>query len=221
MEKMADPNYSKDSRLEEARRRSERPSENDALDRELDTALAKYVAVEPRAGLEERVLANFRAQGEHAPAQVWGRWQALGVAAAVLVVAALSLIGRPAMWRPGKPAPDIKSHQPAAAAPGDKQPGTRVATNDLGSLVRRAGPAAATRPARHGVRPPQVLDANGPRLDHFPSPRPLSDEEKLLVLYVRDFPRDAVMIAQAQAESEKEMEQLSGRGSLSANQNQQ
>ena len=220
MEKMADPNYSKDSRLEEARRRSERLSENDALDRELDAALAKYVAVEPRAGLEERVLANFRAQREHAPARVWGRWQALGLAAAVLVVAALSLIGRPAMWRPGKPAPDIKSHQPAAAR-GDQQPGTAVATNHLGSPVRSAEPAVATRPARHGVRPAQVIDANGPRLDHFPSPRPLSDEEKLLVLYVRDFPRDAVMIAQAQAESEKEMEQLSGRGSLSANQNQQ
>jgi hypothetical protein len=201
---------------------SERVSENDALDRELDAALAKYVAVEPRAGLEERVLANFRAEREHAAARVWWRWQALAVAAAVLVVAAVSPIGRPAMWRPGKPAPDVKSYQPAAAAQGDKQPGTRVATNDLGSPVRRAGPAVASRPARHGVRPPQVIDdANGPRLDHFPSPRPLSDEEKLLVLYVRDFPRDAVMIAQAQAESEKEMEQLSGRGSLSANQNQQ
>jgi hypothetical protein len=200
---------------------SERVSENDALDRELDAALAKYVAVEPRAGLEKRVLANFRAQREHAAARVWWRWQALAVAAAVLVVAAVSLIGRPAMWRPGKPAPDIKSHQPAAAAQGDTQPGTRVATNDGGSPVRPAGPAVATRPARHGVHPPQAIDANGPRLDHFPSPRPLSDEEKLLVLYVRDFPRDAVMIAQAQAESEKEMEQLSGRGPFGANQNQQ
>src|ERR1700677_648838 len=137
MEKMADPNHSKDSRLEEAWRMSERLSENDALDREIGAALAKYAAIEPRAGLEERVLANFRAQREHTAAQVWGLWQTLGVAAAVLVVAALSLIGRPAMWRPGKLAPDIKSHQPAAAAQGDKQTGTPVATSDLGSPIRR------------------------------------------------------------------------------------
>jgi hypothetical protein len=79
-------------------------------------------------------------------------------------------------------------------------------------------PAVATKRVRHGVRPPQATLANGPRLDHFPSPRPLRDEEKLLVRYVREFPQDAVMIAQAQAESEKEMDQLSGNASSRTNQ---
>jgi hypothetical protein len=32
----------------------------DEFDRMLDAALAKYAAVEPRTGLEERVLANLR-----------------------------------------------------------------------------------------------------------------------------------------------------------------
>jgi hypothetical protein len=53
--------------------------------------------------------------------------------------------------------------------------------------------------------------ANGRRRDQFPSPRPLSEEEKLLVRYVQNFPRDAVMIAQAQAESEAEIEKLMNR----------
>ena len=37
-------------------------AERDPLDRDLDAALAKYAAVEPRAGLEDRVLANLRAE---------------------------------------------------------------------------------------------------------------------------------------------------------------
>ena len=35
--------------------------ESDDLDRALDAALAKYTSVEPRAGLDERILANLRA----------------------------------------------------------------------------------------------------------------------------------------------------------------
>jgi hypothetical protein len=183
--------------------------------RELDAALAKYAAVEPRAGLEDRVLANLRAEREHAAARVWWRWPALGAAALVLVVAAISLIGRP-----GKPAPDITAHQ-AATSQGDKQLGTRIASNEVGIPVRPTLPEGAKRPARHGVHPPQAIVADGPRLDHFPSPRPLSDEEKLLVRYVRDFPQDAVMIARAQAETEKEMDQLNGNTPSGANQDQQ
>jgi hypothetical protein len=91
----------------------------------------------------------------------------------------------------------------------------------VGIPVRPTLPAVPKRPARHGARPPQAVLANGPRLDQFPSPRPLSDEEKLLVRYVRDFPQDAIMIAQAQAVAEKEMNQLNGNALSGANQDQQ
>ena len=39
----------------------------DEFDRMLDAALAKYAAVEPRTGLEERVLANLRAEQARVP----------------------------------------------------------------------------------------------------------------------------------------------------------
>ncbi len=192
-----------------------RRPEDERLDRELDAALAKYASIEPRAGLEDRVLANLRSEWENAAARVWWHWPALGVAAAVLVVAAVFL-----MRRPGKPTPDITAHQPAATSQGDKQPETRIASNDAGSPAHPTVPQGATRPPRHSVRPHAIV-ANGPRLDRFPSPRPLSDEEKLLVRYVRDFPQDAVMIARAQAESEKEMDQLNGNAPSGANWDQQ
>ena len=39
----------------------------DELDRMLDATLAKYAAAEPRAGFEERVLANLRAERARVP----------------------------------------------------------------------------------------------------------------------------------------------------------
>ncbi|MFZ0958647.1 MAG: hypothetical protein WAN60_20060 [Candidatus Sulfotelmatobacter sp.] len=183
----------------------------DELDHELDVALAKYAAIEPRAGLEDRVLASLRAERERAAPKVWWRWPAASLAAALIVAAGFL------MRRPGNPTPEIAAHQPAATTQGDKQSGTRIASNDASSPVRHTVSAVAKRPARHGVRPPQAILASGPRLDHFPSPRPLSNEEKLLVLYVRDFPQDAVMIARAQAETEKEMDRLNGNAPSEAN----
>jgi hypothetical protein len=210
---MADHDRKQNLKQEDAGRR--RPGD-DRLDRELDAALAKYAAIEPRAGLEDRVLAILHSEREHSAARVWWRWPALGVAAAVLVLAAVFLLRRA-----GNPAPAITAHQPAATSQGDKQPGTRIATNDARIPVRPTAPVVAKRPATHSVRPARAAFASGRRLDQFPSARPLSHEEKLLVRYVRDFPQDAVMIAQAQAESEKEMDQLNGNAPSEANQDQQ
>jgi hypothetical protein len=176
--------------------------ETNKLDRELDAALAKFAAVEPRTGLEERVLVNLRAEQKPAAEHSWGRWPVLGAMAAVVIVVAVSL-----MWKPGKPTPDITAHPPATTEQGDQQTGMHIAANDMGT---RAHPTATKRPTRPGVRHPQALVASGPRLDQFPSPRPLSEEEKLLVRYVQDFPHEAVMIAKEQAELEQEMERLDG-----------
>ncbi|MGA7928752.1 MAG: hypothetical protein WCA20_22500 [Candidatus Sulfotelmatobacter sp.] len=177
--------------------------ETNKLDRELDAALAKFATVEPRTGLEERVLANLRA--EHAAEHSWGRWPVLGATAAVVIVVAVSLL-----WQPGEPTPDITTHLPATTVQGDKQTGMHIAAKDMGTLDHPAVPTAIKRPTRPGVRHPQALVASGPRLDQFPSPRPLSEEEKLLVRYVQDFPHEAVIIAKEQAELEQEMERLDG-----------
>ena len=58
----------------------------DALDRLLDGALAQYSQVEPRAGLEERVLANLRSQPAHRP---WWMWVAIPAAVAAVVLVAI------------------------------------------------------------------------------------------------------------------------------------
>ncbi len=197
-----------------------RNSENGKFDREINAALAKYTAVEPRAGLDARVLANLRAEQHHASVRVGWRWPALGATAAVLIVAAVSF-----MWRTGKPTPNTSRHQPQTRMQSDKQTGTRIAANHTGSPARASvntvtAKAATEKPAKHGVRVRQAVAASGPRLDHFPSPRPLTKEEKLLVRYVQDFPQEAVMIAKEQTEFEQEMEKLGGGQPAGTNSNQ-
>jgi hypothetical protein len=162
------------------------------LDRVLDEALAKYAAVAPRMGLEERVLASLRAEQARAPERVWWRWSVAGALAAVVVVA-LALA-----WRSGRPHAPSANHHPTPT-PSVQQSGMPAVSNS-GAI-----PRAPVRRSR-----PKVEIAANPKLDQFPSPRPLSEQEKLLVRYVHEFPEEAVLIAKAQAESEKELEQLNG-----------
>ena len=61
--------------------------ESETLELELDKALARYAAIEPRMGLEDRVLANLRAEPKLAPPHAWWRWTAVAALAAVLLVA--------------------------------------------------------------------------------------------------------------------------------------
>jgi len=167
-------------------------AERDPLDRELDAALAKYAAVEPRAGLEERVLANVRAERGRVSDRAWWRW---GVASAVALAAVVMVVTL--AWRSHtQRAPVIVEH-PSTATPRVEQPGPRVASNRAENgtnslprtrrVVRRA-PASA------------VAEAH-PKLDQFPSPQPLSEQEKILASYVEDYPERAVLLARARTEA--------------------
>jgi len=63
-------------------------------DRDLDAALATYATIEPRAGLEQRVLANLRAERQRLAARGWRRWPALVALAVAVLIAVVS-----ASWR--------------------------------------------------------------------------------------------------------------------------
>ena len=79
----------------------------DRLDRMLEAALAKYAAAEPRPGLEDRVLANLRAERTRMPVHAWWRWSVAAVLAVVIVAMALA-------WRSGKSSlPVVADHSTA------------------------------------------------------------------------------------------------------------
>jgi len=197
-------------------------TKGEPLEDQIDAALAKYSAVEPRAGLEERILAHLRAQQRSSTSMTWWPWA--GVAAAAILIATLLLwkLERPRDQRMVRHQPILqqgaqpqvalhpalpRSEQPAVGASARRSRRHMARETPVGSsepnVTRRREPVrlVATRVAQPG----KVVAAN-PKLDQFPSPQPLSAEEIALAQYVRNFPKEAQLVAQAQEEFEIEIE---------------
>jgi len=177
-----------------------RDFEGDGPDRELDAALARYVAVEPRAGLERRILANLRTQQAEVAERGWLRWGVGAALASLIVVAALA-------WRSGLPSQPVALTHPSAAPQSTQTTATHLAP---GAAAQRQ---ATSKRRDSSSRPSQPVMADAPKLDQFPSPQPLSEQELALARYVQSFPGEATLIAQAQEEYEKEIKQeMEGKG---------
>jgi hypothetical protein len=172
----------------------------DELDRVLDAALAKYAAAQPRQGLEERVLANLRADRAKVPYRAWWHWSVMALTAAIVIVAITFA------WRSGeRPHPLVADHL-LIRTPSVEQPGPRVAAKTGANNVHPEAPSPATRRATHRARR-EVAAAANPKLDQFPSRQPLSEQELALARYVSEFPQEATLIARAQEEYEKEIQE--------------
>lgn len=159
------------------------------LDDQLDSALAKYAAVEPRTGLEERILANLKSQPSSSTRVAWWRWAA--VVAAALIVTSLVL------WVEKHNAQQIV-RRPTTSSEQALHP--TIAQSAPPNSTRRVNPVKVRRAGKRSFTQP--LATAELKLDRFPSPRPLSEEELALVRYVQSFPKEATLIAQAQEEFE-------------------
>lgn len=161
------------------------------LDRMLDATLAKYAAVEPRAGLEERILSHLRAGPLRPPRHRWLQW---GLASAVAMIAVVAVLA----WIPRQiPHFPIASHPPATIprpATQETKPAPH-ATDEVAAVKRASVPKPVARRA-----PTTTAVARYPKLDQFPSPQPLTAEEIVLAQYVKNFPQEAQLVAQAQEE---------------------
>jgi hypothetical protein len=166
----------------------------DKLDFELDAALARYAAVEPRAGLEQRVLANLRAERRHSPAPAW--WQRIAAATlAVLLLVALTL-----SWRSRERRGDNVARIPSQTTQKSVSNLTQSAHRG-GNEIRTTRTLSTKKQISHIAREAQLVLASGPKLDQFPSPQPLSEQEKILESYVAKYPQYAALIAQARYEA--------------------
>lgn len=163
------------------------------LDRWLDGALQRYGNVEPRTGLESRILANLEAAAQ-VRRHGRGWWWAWGAAALMACIAVAMWVG-------------IDMHHLTKRTVATTNPAT------VGASAKGSQPAPLQvahlphRVKRHSI-PPNIEAAKQPRLEQFPSARPLSEQEQLLARYVRELPEEAVLVAQAQAESQKELDRL-------------
>ena len=163
------------------------PEKDKQMDEMLDSMLANYSAAEPSPGLETRILANLReAEKKEAPHGWWNfKWIWAGAVAAAIIVAAVLISGRHRVAPPtnvvvrtSQPVPPTRRIQPHAPT-----------THHETARIHRRKPSTPTLPQNATL-------ALRDRPAVFPTPTPLSEQEKLLLSYVAGTPREE-MIAQS------------------------
>jgi hypothetical protein len=153
------------------------------IDDMLDSLLANYSSAEPRPGLETRILANLREAAEKDSARGWWnlRWLWAGVVAAAIIVAALLIGGRHRIEPPTHVV--VETSQPVLQP--EIQPHAPAVRNET-VRIRPRKSLAPTRPQNAAL-------ALNERPAVFPTPTPLSEQEKLLLSYVAGTPREEVV----------------------------
>lgn len=156
-------------------------------ERWLDSALQQYSAAEPSPGMEVRILAAATPPRRFVFALPRFAWAA--AAALALCIIAIGI------WQHRKPAE--VAHAPAQPA----------AIAQLPAALATPGIAPQPAPAvkrLHKIPTQELALREPPRQDQFPSPEPLSDQERLLLTYLRTTPREEVLVAVAQLQAERE-----------------
>jgi hypothetical protein len=147
--------------------------ENDQLDLLIDAALATYS--EPRAGLEDRVLQALAAERQPGAAMPQSislrrRWLPWAIALPVAACALLALL--------------IQLREPHREAQA-RIPSSPLPSHDSSRLTAIAA-AKTPAPISHRARPsasrtaPELQVATLPKLDVFPTPQPMTPQEKAL-----------------------------------------
>ena len=152
----------------------------------LDASLRHYASAAPRLGLETRVLAGVRARQQAAR---WHRVWAWGVGlAAVAAMVAMLVIYRPRQQPERLPA---IANRPA-----------NISAPAVARAIPRVQPPLPYRPVRPAA--PSRVDT---RPQQFPTPRPLSEQEKLLLVYAESLKGSSAASApQANMDVEHDLE---------------
>jgi hypothetical protein len=146
------------------------------VDELLEASLKRYRGEEPRSGLEMRILAGIRTRERAA------RWRrlawALAVCAGILAAIVLTLHFAHAPLRQPTPSASGAQRAPLQAAKPSSMPGSADSRFWSPPLVR--GPKEKPRPPKPAVRATRPA-----RPEQFPTPFPLTEQEKLLLAYLK------------------------------------
>jgi hypothetical protein len=176
------------------------PEEHEhAAEQWVDEALTNYRVAVPRPGLETRVLAGLQARAERQQR----RWTfALTACAAVVLLAGLL-----ASWPRSKP--DAPANIATQAPPAETNAITPVktVTTQLQNANIQPVHERRTTARKNSVRTPLlVADV---KQERFPVSRPLSEQEQLLRIYLRQTPRQELVLIAQQQQSALHIEDLS------------
>ena len=179
------------------------------IDEMLDSLLANYSSAEPRPGLETRILANLKLGNESREAgrSWWGlKWVWAAAAVAALIVGGVLISGKRHVAPPTHTV--VQTVQPAVQQPVVPQP--MVEQPSVQSSVPAFGVTSAVR-HRHKTLAPGAQQnaalAVSQRPASFPTPFPLSEQERLMLAYLSSTPRQEV-IAQMQRTDQQEADEF-------------
>lgn len=165
--------------------------DRDRLDQWLDGALRQNERAEPRPGLEARVLARIAIESNrHRPRKSWAWIFATATVAALFALVALS-VGPDSGKAPNPAEPPVSRNSVKTAV------AHRAAAVSLTPVVRKGPQRKRTRVVARTIAEP--------KLEHFPSRRPLSEKELVLESYAERFPAEAALIAREQQEFDQEI----------------
>lgn len=168
-------------------------SEGRELDRLIDAALDTYAAPSPDANLARKVLARLAKEPASRPRLRWLLWVGGALPAAICLLLAVYSGLRIAKREGPPPIPRAQVHE--------------VAQNSVPPLPRATSRIVAAPQIAHAAPPKKRLTAATaphpfPRLDVFPTPTPLTPQERALAEYVARMPQ-AARRALAQSEQEE------------------
>jgi hypothetical protein len=160
------------------------------LDKMLDGLLSAYSAAEPRPGLETRILANLKEASARKSAWRWGfGWVWAGAATAAALAILLTVYFSRPQRRLG--APQIVQHAPQRESQPSPASQEESGPAPAGSAKSQSGRQQRQQLAK--LQPAQAHNVTVVRQEVFPSPSPLSDQEKLLFLYLAGTPREELV----------------------------
>lgn len=153
------------------------------IDELLDSALAHHRAAQPRPGLEGRVLERVRATAgeEVAGGKAWKLWVAAAATVVVVMFVAIGVANR--SHSPAVETSEVLNTVPATSS-------RQILTANSGAIPKAGNPTTVVEPKQIAHR--DSKPSRRARVPHwpsqFPTPAPLTAEEKALVQYVRDTP---------------------------------
>jgi hypothetical protein len=168
------------------------------IDEVLDSLLANYSSVEPRPGLETRILANLRDAEEKNTAHGWWnfKWLWAGTVAAAIIVAAVLIGGRHRIEPPThvivKTSPSVPQQE--------IQPHAPIAPKETVRIYRRK-PRATKQPQNAAL-------ALSQRPANFPTPVPLSEQERMMFSYLENTPQEIIVAQLPRNNDQKESEEF-------------